>query len=152
MSFSGQSWAKRLEGMGDASEGKFLEVAEQLGRRPVRFGFDRPPFSIVKIAKKLRYTPDYIDDKGLIECQGFGRDQVFKLKVEKLSALAAWDAEHPVHLFLWDSAKKRYLLVALSAIQALIDSGSSSMGYFPDGKGKAYFAVPAAAFDGWIAA
>ena len=147
MTFHQQNFNTRLTDMGDASENKFLEVAESLGRRPVRFGFDRPPFSIVKIAKKLRYTPDFIDDKGLIECQGFGRDQIVKLKVEKMHALAAWDAEHPLFLFLWDSQKKRYCLTEFTDLMKLIESGQAELAYFHDP--KAYFALPAEAFTGW---
>lgn len=148
MTFHTQNFNNRLTDMGDASENKFLEVAESLGRRPVRFGFDRPPFSIVKIAKKLRYTPDFIDDKGLIECQGFGRDQIAKLKVEKLNALAAWDAEHPVSLFLWDSQKKRHTLISFADLMKLIEGGASNLAYFHDP--KAYFAIGAEAFLGWV--
>lgn len=148
MTFHTQNFNTRLTDMGDASENKFLEVAESLGRRPVRFGFDRPPFSIVKIAKKLRYTPDFIDDKGLIECQGFGRDQMVKLKVEKINALAAWDAEHPVYLFLWDSHKKRYCISPFADVMKMIEGGAAELAYFHDP--KAYFAIKAESFADWV--
>lgn len=150
MTFSGQTWTKRFEDMGDASEARFEEVAASLGRNPVRAGLNRPPFSVAQLPKKERYRPDYLDSKGFIECQGLGRDGTFKLKLEKYAALSAWHVEHEVSIFIWDSHKKRYAIIALDDLTKIVNEGNAALGYFPEP--KAYLAIKVDQFPNWIKA
>lgn len=99
--------------MGGPAEQTFEEVCE-VGW--ARFGLNLPPIQVHKLPLMIRYMPDYITTKALIECQGFGRDQVVKLKLEKLLGLQRWMVEHPTELFLWDSHKKRYGTITVNDI------------------------------------
>lgn len=137
-SFKDQPFAQRMAQMGDAAERKFEET---YGEGFVRFGLNRPPINVGKLPTRLRYTPDYLTSDGFVEVQGFGKAQVFQLKLEKLSCLNYWDTLHPVSIFVWDSYRKRYTTVPLKSIRDWIDEGLAELGYFPEG--KAYFAIPA---------
>jgi hypothetical protein len=116
-----QPWSVRQMAMGDAAE-RCFEAVCQVGW--ARFGLNRPPVQVHKLPLMLRYMPDYITTKALVECQGFGRDQVVKLKLEKLLGLQRWMVEHPTEIFLWDSHKKRYGQISVNDItQAVVAKG-----------------------------
>lgn len=125
--------------MGDTAEAIFEDVYPE---GFARYGLSRPPVKVGELPAKFRFTPDYLTSKGLVEVQGFGRDQTVKLKLDKFSALGQWHADWRVDLFLWDSHKKRYGWLSWPALQGLIDEGCATLGYFHDP--KAYLAFKAA--------
>ena len=146
MSYATQSWTSRLSKLGDESENKFLEVAEQyVGLDPsgspcaVRAGLLRPPFSIMNLSTRERGRPDFLTPIGFVECKGLGRDQLLKMKRADLDVLSFWDSIEPVHIFVWDSHEQRHALRNLLWITTLIDRGKSELGYFPEN--KAYFGI-----------
>lgn len=138
MSFKDRSFDERVAtgGMGDEAEGVFERV---YGRGFARYGLNRPPIQMHKLPARLRYTPDYITSNYLIEVQGFGRDQTFKLKIDKWQALHYWNSLHPVALFVWDTTNKRWCLVELKQIDLLVEA-VGEIRHFPEG--KAYMAIP----------
>jgi hypothetical protein len=110
MSFKDKGFNNRFKAMGDEAEGIFEAVYPQGW---ARYGINRPPIQLAKVPAKIRYTPDYLTSKGLVEVQGFGRDQTFKLKVDKYNALNEWHQDFRVDLFVWDTTNKRYGYVRL---------------------------------------
>jgi hypothetical protein len=103
--FRDQPLAARKGAMGDLAEGVFEQVYPQ---GFARYGIDRPPVQVAKLPPFVRYTPDYMTSKGLVEVQGFGKDQTFKLKDEKYDALDQWHLIFRVDLFAYDSTNERY--------------------------------------------
>jgi hypothetical protein len=141
-SFRDQNWEARFSQMGDEAEGHFEQYAEGvLGQKWIRFGLERPPLHMASLPTRLRYTPDYLMSKRFVEVQGFGRDQTFKIKHDKLNCLHWWNDLHPLHVYVWDSHKKRECMVHLFEIDRLIDGGKAELGHFHEG--KAYFALRA---------
>lgn len=116
-SFRNQSWGDRFGAMGDEAEMRFEEWAHSTSRGFVRFGLNRPPIAVHRLPPFIRYTPDYLQTNQLVEVQGFGRDQLFKLKADKLEILGQWAEYHPVDLFAWDSTNRRAWMVPLDALQ-----------------------------------
>ena len=116
--FSSQSFSKRFSKMGDEAEGIFEAVYPQGW---ARYGLNRPPIQLKNVPPKIRYTPDYITGKGLVEVQGFGRDQTFKLKIDKWQALIDWHNDFRVDLFVWDTTNKRYGYVRLHDLGVALD-------------------------------
>lgn len=141
--FRDQPFVARMGAMGDAAEGKFEELCQATARPYVRFGLNRPPLNVGALPTRVRYSPDYLTSTGFVECQGFGRKQQVMLKVEKLGSLLWWNDLFPTSLFLSDSHKKRTVEVPILAVTKLIDSGASTLDYFPEG--KAFFSIPAQA-------
>lgn len=136
--FKDGSFNQRFAAMGDEAEAKFEEVTEE---GHVRFGLNRPPLKMSLLPKRLRNMPDYLLSNSLVEVQGVGRDQIVKIKVEKLRCLEWWNLLHPVELFVWDSSKKRTVRVPLKKIMDLTEGPSAVLDHFHDG--PAYFAIPA---------
>jgi len=99
--------------MGDEAEQMFEQVYP---RGFVRYGLNRPPISVGKLSLKIRYTPDYLTSSSLVEVQGFGRDQLVKVKLEKEQALHLWNADMPTQFFLWDRTNKRYGYIDIAAM------------------------------------
>lgn len=137
MSFKDRPFETRYKAMGDIAETAF---EENFKSNFVRFGLNRPPLKMSSLPPVIRYTPDYLSSNHLIEVQGLGADQIFKLKLDKLEALSFWNNMHPVLMYVYDSSKKRDALLSWEKLteycqQATIDS-------FPEG--KKYYAVPAA--------
>ena len=110
MSLKDRSWVPRFDRMGDEAEHIFEQVYPQ-GK--VKYGLSRPPVGLTKVPPFVRFTPDYLTAKGLVEVQGFGRDQVFKLKHDKYAALDEWNLQFRVDLFAWDTTNKRYGFIRL---------------------------------------
>lgn len=139
MSFRDRPFKSRFTKMGDEAEGVF-EATYPEGW--TRFGLNRPPINLKDVPPFIRYTPDYLTGKGLVEVQGFGRDQTFKLKDDKLAALMQWHGMFRADLFVYDSHNKRYGFVRLRDLQAALEAGRAERGAFDDGK-KPYWAVRA---------
>jgi hypothetical protein len=140
--FRNQGWSTRFESMGDEAEQKFEEWAARNRKGYTRYGLDRPPIQVYKLPARLRHTPDFLTSTHLIECQGLGQDQSFKLKLEKHGALHHWHSVFPVQLYIWDSAKKREAFLGLMEFDSLLGTVGAQLHAFPDNN-KAYFAVPA---------
>lgn len=135
-SFRNQPWATRVAtgGMGDEAEHQFEQWATENKRGFARYGLNRPPIHVHRLPHMIRYTPDYLMTPYLVEVQGFGRDQKFKLKSEKLAALRQWRQVYPVQMFAWDSTNSRRFMVSLDKLVWLADYGSLDHGTFPEGK------------------
>lgn len=127
--FSDKSFDSRFGAMGDEAEGMFEQVHP---KGWVRWGLDRPNLKVSALPVKIRYAPDYLTSDGFVEVMGVGRDQILKLKVEKLCCLWQWHAEMPTNLFIWDSKNKRYCTVSIPDLMTQL--GIASMGSFPEGK------------------
>lgn len=138
MSFRDRDWDSRVTHLGDQAEGVFERTYPQ---GFVRFGLNRPPISLKDVPPFIRYTPDYLTSKGLVEVQGFGRDATFKLKTEKLHALTIWHEFFRVDLFVYDSHQKRYGWIRLPEVREHIERGKAQVKQFTEG--KLYFAIPA---------
>lgn len=110
MSFKDRGWNQRFTHLGDEAEGIFEQVYPQ-GK--AKYGLSRPPVGLKNVPAFVRYTPDYLTAKGLVEVQGFGRDQTFKLKEDKYDALNQWHRIFRVDLFVWDTTNKRHGFVRL---------------------------------------
>jgi len=138
VSFKDKAFDDRLAagGMGDEAEGVFERV---FPKGWARYGLNRPPIQMAKVPARLRYTPDYITTNSLVEVQGFGKDQTFKLKIDKWQSLHWWNSVHPVDLFVWDTTNKRWCILSLSTIDTLVEQ-CGEIRHFPEG--KAYMAIP----------
>lgn len=129
MSFKDQPFEQRMAKLGDQAEKAFESVVQQ---GYVRFGLDRPPIQVQALPKRLRYTPDYLMSARFVECQGFGRDQLLKVKRSKLDALCWWATVHPVDFFIYDSHKKRSMFMPLDQLLTMIDLGLCTLDWFPE--------------------
>lgn len=141
MSFSDGGWTHRRVAMGDASEKAFWEWCEG---KAVRWGLDNPAPSdlhVPSIPQRVRAAPDFLTNKSFVECCGVGRPQVLKLKLEKWDALRWWHTLHPVSVFIWDSHKKRKVLIGLEDLTTLINRPEViEISYFDDT--KLVFVIP----------
>lgn len=133
--------------MGDEAEGVFEATYPQ---GFVKFGLSRPPINLSRVPEFVRYTPDYLTARGMVEVQGFGRDQTMKLKEDKLQALIDWRKATAwrVDLFLWNSAENEFAWVRIPELIEALPLAEKRM--FPEG--KPYFAwhvdnIPTV--DGW---
>jgi hypothetical protein len=131
--------------MGDQAETAFEDVMVTTKRGYVRWGLNRPPLKVGMLPKRIRYAPDYLTTKSFVEVQGFGNDQLLKLKVEKLDCMAWWNTVHPVELFVWDSKNERYWFVSCERLAELRDNRLVTLDWFPEG--KAFFAYKAEVLD-----
>ena len=139
--YKDQSWAVRELSLGDKAEGRFVAWCESRSLGYVRTGLERPPLQMYKLPARVRYTPDFLLTKCYVEAQGFGRDQLYKMKMEKLNSLHYWNALHPVSLYVWDSRYERECFVALTAFDNILGKGGVTVEEFNEG--KAYLSVPA---------
>jgi hypothetical protein len=137
--FRDQSWRRRYEKMGDQAEQAFREWADERGIAYEEYGLRRPKVKVEKLPARIRYQPDFLCDDYLVECIGCGKDKTAKLAIYKWNCLQYWNTIHPVYLFIWHSTKKQGYFVALSDINALIDSKDVTLDSFPEG--KAYFGI-----------
>jgi hypothetical protein len=137
MSFKDKNFAARYGDMGDLSEGAFEQWCQDNQRNYVRWGLDRPPLNLRMLPTRLRYSPDYLMSSSFVECQGFGRDNTFKLKLEKHGALHWWADLHPVQLWVLDSHKSRACFVTLTMLDSILPH--ATLETFPEG--KTYFAL-----------
>lgn len=139
MSFRDGNWNSRFGALGDQAEAVFEAVYEQ---KWTRYGLNRPEVSLAGVPAFIRYTPDYLTNRGLVEVQGFGRDQVAKFKLDKILALCDWHESFRVDFFIYDSYHKRFGWVRfMDAFQACSTSGGGELRHFPEG--NPYWAVAA---------
>lgn len=119
-SFRDGQFAQRFAagGMGDQAERIFELTYPQNWDR---FGLDRATINLKRVPEFIRFSPDYVTARGLVEVQGFGNDQRFKLKNAKLQALQDWHAIFQTDIFVWDSCNGRYGWLALDAVSAALD-------------------------------
>lgn len=138
--FKDRSWASRFANMGDASEEKFVEY---IAGKCERWGINRPEgVHVPTLPARVRAAPDYLTDWGFVECLGLGRRQVLQLKLEKHGVLRWWNDLMPVHVWVWDSHKKRSTVVTLDQLDKLIQTpGLITTDYFDDR--KLVFVIPA---------
>ncbi len=116
--------------MGDEAEGMFEEVWPNAW---TRYGFNRPPCKMDKWSLRTRYTPDYMDRYGPIECQGFGRDRLLKIKNEKRLALNLWVRDEPkLRFFIWDRTMQRWTAPEWLVVDDLLSS-TFQCGTYPEG-------------------
>lgn len=149
MSFKDRPFNQRFAALGDQAERVFEET---YGEGWVRYGLNRPPINLARVPSYLRYTPDYMTAKGLVEVQGFGKDQTFKLKHEKAEALDEWayiDRDWPLFFFVYDSHHKQYAWVEYPTLMGYVARATTLT--FPEG--KKYYAwnkhdLPTD--DGWV--
>lgn len=129
MSFRDRPFSERFEKLGDEAESIFESV---YSHGFVKYGLSRPPINLATVPEFIRYTPDYLTSKGLVEVQGFGRDQTFKLKEDKYGALCDWHywAEVRVDLFVWDSWNREYGWIRLLDLT----TEDAEIRHFPEGK------------------
>lgn len=151
MSFRDRPIAQRWKAMGDEAEAVFERVYEQVvGQKFVRFGFDRAPINVARLSTHVRYSPDYCTARGLVEVQGFGSDQTFKLKLDKLDALVEWSNYDDVHVFIYDSKFDEYAWCRLFELKLALQR-HADVRSFPEG--KRYYALPKALLptteEGW---
>lgn len=138
--------------MGDEAEGVFERVYEHVAPKQkfVRYGLNRAPIMVANLSTHVRYTPDYLTAKGLVEVQGFGVDQTFKLKLDKLDALVVWSDYDAVHVFVYDSKFDEYAWCRLYELKVALQR-HGDIRTFPEG--KPYWALPKALLpvteDGW---
>lgn len=137
MSFSDQPFHRRIQTMGDIAERKFEDVSEV---NFVRYGLNRPPLNMASLPPEIRHTPDYLTSKNLVEVQGLGKDQMLKMKLDKMKALGSWNKMHAVQLFVYDSTNDRHALIEHNDLQKLCRKATIES--FPEG--KQYYAIPAA--------
>ena len=122
----------RFGAMGDVAE----KVFEDIFPAHHRLGLNRPNLHTQSLPYIMRFLPDFLTVDGMIEVMGVGRDKTLKFKIEKMNALARWQQMAPVHLFVYDSSKKRWWISPLEAWQeACISKGT--IDHFDDNK-KAY--------------
>lgn len=146
MSFKDRSFSNRVKagGMGDLAEGVFENVYPLAWDR---MGFNRPSTPMHGMVPFIRYTPDYMTFHGPVEVQGFGHDQIAKVKVEKLDALADWNKIQETRLFLFDSRNSRWAMLTMEELNTAIDNKAVWLGEFPEG--KKYYAIPAHLIAEW---
>jgi len=129
MSFHQQTFANRFKAMGDEAEGVFEQAHEG---KFVRYGLNRPPIGMGQMTAKIRYTPDYMITRALVEVMGVGNDRLLKLKTEKAYALQQWHSDWCLELFLWDSKLKQHTSIEWPVIWDMLTG--MPMNTFPEGK------------------
>lgn len=141
--FKDATWDERFREMGDTAEAKFeLYATNVLKRKWTRYGLKRPEIQMYRLPAEVRYTPDYLMTNYLVEVQGLGQDQRFKLKLDKWRALHWWNGTQDqsfqgVRMYVWDSHREREAFFHLSLLDSLLSQGRGSLDIFPEG--KAYF-------------
>ena len=120
MSYREAPWSARFASLGDEAEGVF-EAVLPLGKVQ-RFGWRRPDVPMTNMGARVRHMPDYYAASGyLVEVMGLGRDGILKLKLDKWDALKWWNQSgNKVALFVWNSSKKMYVIVAWDALRTLV--------------------------------
>jgi len=117
-----QPFSQRLGVLGDTAENVY-EAVKPLGNT-IRFGFRRPKgIKFGAFPAGFRHMPDFITPSYLVEVMGLGRDGILKsMKVTKYDALKEWHkfalrlGGLGVVLFIWNSSKRQYIILAWSDI------------------------------------
>lgn len=109
--FMNAPFGVRYSVMGDVAEGIFEKVMPAHHR----LGLNRPSLHVASLPYIMRFLPDYLTTDGMVEVMGIGRDKTLKIKTEKLNNLLRFEMLCPVHLFVWDSSRKKWWLNPLGA-------------------------------------
>lgn len=143
--FRDQSWNNRYAAMGDAAEGQCVAWLDNQDRGWVRYGLDRPPLKMSMLPEFIRHTPDFLTSHSLIECKGFGRDQLAKIKHADWAALMRWAKQHPVEMFFYDQHNSRCIVVPFDKLHQVVGHRDKRVteGYFNDDPPKPYWGFPA---------
>jgi hypothetical protein len=122
-------FAERVGALGDQAEGAFLGVHPKAHR----LGLSRPRLSVAKMQPNLRYTPDFLIEDAAYEVMGISSrgNGHLKLKLEKADALQAWSLLMPVHLWVYDSGRRRYWSAPISTWISACHKYSDKH-FFPD--------------------
>lgn len=117
--------------------------AERMFRETYTLGFDDyglrlPPIQVSELSLRARTSPDFVTSHGFVEAMGVGRDRILKLKVEKYIGMRMWHSDDPVRLFVWDSHKRRHVILAMSQVTDAV-MACDSLEKFPEG--KAYYPI-----------
>ena len=129
-----KTFDERIKTMGDIAEQKFEKDAAV---KFVRYGLNRPQINMAHLPPEIRHTPDYLTSQGLVEVQGLGKDQILKIKHEKLKALKWWSEVHPLYLFIYDSYNERTYMMSFQELTKKCKMSETN--YFPEG--KPYYAM-----------
>lgn len=97
----------------------------------------------------MMHMPDYFDGEQWYEIQGCGRDQMIKLKVNKLEDQRQWQGftEYPVMYWFYDSHNKASTAMSLTAINYLVTQEEFVLQTFPEG--HQYWEMPTSTFN-WV--
>lgn len=147
MSFKDQDFSQRLGSLGDEAETIFESVYPA---GFVRTGLNRPPLNMQQLPPFIRFTPDFLTTRGLVEVQGHGKDGIAKFKVAKLTALSTWHHLFRVDFFLWDKTQRQYGWLRLPD---LLKAVTLDMERTFENDGNKYFAFPACELPmsgGWV--
>lgn len=133
---------QRMGGIaGTIAESKFEELYPH---KWLRMGFDRPSWSDntqvgYALPKVLTAMPDYLARNGegpyWVECVGCKGNLVRSIKVEKFNLLRQWEffTGLVVHIFVWNSSKRKWLCVSAPKLEAWIDEYAPPVKAFHDG-------------------
>ncbi len=143
--FRDQSWSNRYTAMGDAAEGQCVAWLDAHDRGWVRYGLDRPPLRMSMLPEFIRHTPDFLTSHSLVECKGFGRDQLGKIKLADWASLISWHKLHPVELFFYDQHNERCIVVPFDKLHQVLAHRDKRIqkDQFNDDPPKPYWAFPA---------
>jgi hypothetical protein len=136
--FHEQSFQARFGELGDTAETIFEQVWPY---KVERYGLRRPAISMATLPEFVRFTPDFLSRSQLIEVQGFGRDGLVKLKIDKWHALKTWALFMPTVLFLYDSKKKRWGEISVDDLCIYIRQNDVTIDSFHDG--NQFYSIPA---------
>lgn len=114
--FSEKPFNERFEVMGDTAEHRFRVWAAEEYIPYTDYGLRRPQVPVYKLPAFVRYTPDFLLGDALVEVQGCGRDQLVKLKHDKLSALSDWDEQFPVYVWLWNQTLDQVAVASIATV------------------------------------
>jgi hypothetical protein len=135
--FNDRPFKERFTFMGDTAENSVIEAHNG---KVVRFGLDRPPFSLRNLPPHLRGAPDFLGGQFFYEACGVGHDQVVKIKRYKHEVQLWWNEMLPVLYHVFDPVNKRWVEFEATELQNAIDSGRVLSAQFPS-DGVEYYAV-----------
>lgn len=144
ITFNQQKWQQRKYYLGNTSETAFEIIAHREGIALERFGqSEESPLKYFRLHTYMRTRPDYICQKDnetfFIEVKGVGSDGVLKLKLDSLEGATYWSTIHPLHFFIYDSARKLFTKVSLPYLRKMTKKILPQS--FPD-DGKLYYPFP----------
>lgn len=126
--------------LGDPAENVFDTVAP-FGKH-AEFGWRRPPVTMRHMTDALRHMPDFYVESGfLVEVMGCGRDDIVKLKPPKWEGLKVWNAIQPVALFVYNSARSEWCVVAWKELKSAVNRARRA-GTKAFSDGNEYWEIP----------
>jgi len=146
--YSAKNWQHRKQYFGETSETAFEIVAHREGIAFERFGQPaESPLKYFRLHTYMRTRPDYLCQKDqetfFLEVKGIGADGILKIKLDSLEGATYWSTIHPLHFFIYDSARKRFAKTALTTLKDKARKIPPQS--FPE-DGKLYYPFPASFF------